>query len=252
MPGSASTTSVTPWRSANSRSRSTELSARRTRSTSSTRSQRAAALDAGEVQQLVDHLDEVAGLHLDPGDAVPHPGRDVVGLRLAGQRLRQEADRGQRRAELVAQVVDERGPDVLEAAELGDVLQDHQQARRVGTRGAQGDDGPLRLALTSARRPPCRRGGCPRGASRSGHRGRPPSRILPMRRPGAVPSSTWARAFARSDPTVRRPAGGRPGAGRRPGPSRRGRGRGGGLAADARRRPPARPGGHRLDRPCAG
>ena len=105
----------------------------------------APALDAGEVQELVDHLDQVAGLDLDLGDAVAHPGRDVVRLGLARQRLGEEADRGQRRPELVAQVVDERGADALEAAELGHVLQDHQQTATVEARGAQGDDTLVRL-----------------------------------------------------------------------------------------------------------
>ena len=38
--------------------------------------ERAAALDPGEVEQLVDHLDEVAGLDLDLGDPIAHLRRD--------------------------------------------------------------------------------------------------------------------------------------------------------------------------------
>ena len=38
--------------------------------------QRAAALDPAEVEELVDHLDQVPGLDLDLGDALAHLGRD--------------------------------------------------------------------------------------------------------------------------------------------------------------------------------
>ena len=77
-PGSGATTSVTPLRSANRRSRSTEPSASGTRSTSSREHELAAALDPREVEQLVDHLDEVAGLDLDLRDPLAHPRRDVA------------------------------------------------------------------------------------------------------------------------------------------------------------------------------
>ncbi len=50
-----------------------------------------AALDARQVQHLVDHLGEVPGLLLDPDDPVLHPGRQVGGLRLAAQASRRAA-----------------------------------------------------------------------------------------------------------------------------------------------------------------
>ena len=90
----------------------------------------AAALDAREIQQLADHLDEVAGLDLDLDDPLPHPGRHVGALRVAGERLGEEADGAERRAELVAEVVDELRADLLEAAQLGDVLEHDEAARR--------------------------------------------------------------------------------------------------------------------------
>ena len=110
-----------------------------------------AALDPGEVQHLVDHLGEVPGLLLDAGDAVAHPRGHVGGLGLAGERLREERDGGQRRPELVAQVVDELGPDLLEAAELGDVLEDHDEVVR-GEAVARGRGG--RAARRSRRGAP--------------------------------------------------------------------------------------------------
>ena len=92
--------------------------------------QRAAALDPGEVEQLVDHLDEVAGLDLDLRDPVAHLGRHCVpgGLAVAGQRLRQQADRRERRPQLVREVVDELRPDLLEAPQLRDVFEDDPDA----------------------------------------------------------------------------------------------------------------------------
>ena len=86
--------------------------------------QRPAALDPRQVQQLVDHLDEVAGLDLDLADPVAHLGREVgiAGVGFAGQRLGQQADRGQRRPELVRQVVDELRSDPLQPAQLGDIV----------------------------------------------------------------------------------------------------------------------------------
>ena len=87
------------------------------------RAEAAAALDPREVEQLADHLDEVAGLDLDLGDPVAHLGRqgvaDLVGL--AGQRLGEQAHGRQRGAQLVGEVVDELGPDALEPAEFRDV-----------------------------------------------------------------------------------------------------------------------------------
>ena len=83
--------------------------------------ERAAALDPGEVEQLVDHLDEVAGLDLDlarSGRASSAGTAVAGGLGVAGQRLGEQADRRERRPQLVRQVVDELGPDLLEAAQL--------------------------------------------------------------------------------------------------------------------------------------
>ena len=73
-------------------------------------------------------------------DPVAHPGRDAVAgrLGLAGQRLGQQADGRQRRAQLVRQVVDELGPDLLEPAQLGDVLED--QPEPPPGRSARADD----------------------------------------------------------------------------------------------------------------
>ena len=94
------------------------------------RPEAAAALDPGQVQQLADHLDEVAGLDLDLADPVAHLGRQGVAhlVGLAGQGLGQQADGRERRAQLVRQVVDELGPDALEPAELRDVGQEQRRA----------------------------------------------------------------------------------------------------------------------------
>ncbi len=92
--------------------------------------QRTAGLDPRQVEQLLDHLDEVVGLDLDLADPVAHPGRDRLAgaVSFADEGLGQQADGGQRRAQLVRQVVDELGPDPLEATELGDVLHDQPDA----------------------------------------------------------------------------------------------------------------------------
>ena len=89
-----------------------------------------AGLDPGQVQQFVDHLDQVPGLHLDLGDPVAHLGRDgVTGrIRLTGQRLGEQAHGRERRPQLVGQVLDELGADLLEATQLGDVLEHQPQA----------------------------------------------------------------------------------------------------------------------------
>ena len=137
----------TPWRSAKRRSRSVESVAIRPRSTRSTTRIVAAALDPGQVEQLADHLDEVAGLDLDLADPVAHLRRDRVAGRvgLAGQRLGQQADRGQRRSQLVRQVVDELGPDLLEPTQLGDVLEDQPDA--AGRRPPGPDQQPSAVGL---------------------------------------------------------------------------------------------------------
>ena len=89
-----------------------------------------AALHPGEVQHLVDHLGDVARLHLDQGDALAHPGRDVGDLGLPGEGLGEQGDGRQRRAQLVPQVVDELRADLLETAQLGDVVQDQDEVGR--------------------------------------------------------------------------------------------------------------------------
>jgi hypothetical protein len=60
---------------------------------------RAATLDSSEVEELVDHLHEMARLDLDLRDAVAHLRRQAFTgrFRFAGQRLREEADRRQGR-----------------------------------------------------------------------------------------------------------------------------------------------------------
>src|SRR3954470_5280145 len=91
--------------------------------------ERRATLDAGKVEKLRDHLDEVARLDLDLADPIAHAGRHGITRRLSlpGQRLGQQADRGQRRPQLVGEVVDELGADLLEATQLGDIFDDHPQ-----------------------------------------------------------------------------------------------------------------------------
>ena len=129
--------SSTPWRSANSRSRSTEATA-----------------SATEVD-LVEHDATVRRTRSGTGRAAPRPsgrggrsrprscrsgrasGRDRLagGVGLADERLGQQADGRQRRPQLVRQVVDELGPDPLEAAQLGDVLHDQPDAAVPATAG---------------------------------------------------------------------------------------------------------------------
>ena len=138
--GATSTTSRSPCRSANSRSRSAAVRRDPAEVDVVEQDERPAALDPGEVEQLVDHLDEVAGLDLDLADPVAHPRRDRVagGLGVAGERLGQQADGRERRPQLVRQVVDELGPDLLEPAQLGDVLEDDPDA--VERRAPRPDD----------------------------------------------------------------------------------------------------------------
>ena len=106
---------------------------------------RPATLDPGEVQQLVDHLDEMARLDLDLADPIAHLRRNAIAgrLRVPRQRLREEADGRQRRPELVGQVVDELGPDLLEAAQLGDVLEDDPHTADRRPTGAHDEDRAL-------------------------------------------------------------------------------------------------------------
>ena len=108
--------------------------------------QLAAALDPGEVEELADHLDEVPGLDLDLRDPLAHPRRHVARGGLARQRLGEQAHRRQRRPELVAQVVDELGPDLLEAAQLRGVLEDDEDGRWIGAMRAHHEDPRLAVA----------------------------------------------------------------------------------------------------------
>ena len=164
-----------------------------------------AALDPGQVEQLVDHLDEVAGLDLDlarsgrasgPGPRRPRPSASRE------QGLGEQADGRQRRPQLVRQVVDELGPDALEPAQLGDVLDDQPDA------AVDGD----RRARTSERRPvgAGERGSSPADAVRAGGPGDAStcgSRKASMQRaarpasPAAGPGSVGGRVRAgmRSD-----------------------------------------------------
>ena len=114
--------------------------------------QRAAALDPRQVEELVDHLDEVARLDLDLADPVAHPRRDRLagGVGLAGERLGEQADGRERGAQLVRQVVDELGPDALEPAQLGDVLQDQPAATGGARRARTRSVGPSASARVSS------------------------------------------------------------------------------------------------------
>ncbi len=107
-----------------------------------------AALDPGEVEQLVDHLDEMARLHLHLRDPLLHPLRDVGALGVACEGLGEQAHRRERRPQLVAQVVDELRPDLLQPAELGDVLEDDVD-RAAGVAPRPHEDRP-RLAVAGA------------------------------------------------------------------------------------------------------
>ena len=65
-------------------------------------------------------------LHLDLGDSIAQAGRGRLGI--PSRRLGQQADGGQRSAQLVRQVVDEFGADPLQAAQLRHVLKDEPHA----------------------------------------------------------------------------------------------------------------------------
>jgi hypothetical protein len=84
----------------------------------------------------------VAGLDLDLRDPFAHLGRDAVPGRLgvAGERLGQQADRRERRPELVREVVDELGPDLLQPSELRDVLEDDPDTASRRRPGPDHDD----------------------------------------------------------------------------------------------------------------
>ena len=57
------------------------------------------ALDAGQIEQLVDHLREMTRLDLDLGDSITQAGRGGFSLPRGG--LGEQADSGQRRSQLV-------------------------------------------------------------------------------------------------------------------------------------------------------
>ena len=132
-----------------------------------------AALDPGEVEELVDHLDEVARLHLHLRDPLLHPLRDVGALGVACEGLGEQAHRRQRRPQLVAQVVDELRPDLLESAELGHVLEDdvdraagvaprpHEDCPRLAVAGAELGRGRAAVGETGEQRAPRARRGTP-------------------------------------------------------------------------------------------
>ena len=122
-------------------------------------------LDAAELEQVVDGA-------ADPDRLVQHPLGQAAGDRgvvLAEQRLGQQAERPDRRLQLVADVGHEVAADRLEPAALGDVV-DRRRARRCRRRSSSGV-----AAMTSVRR-----GGPNRSSGRAGGR-RPAS----ARRPAA-------------------------------------------------------------------
>ena len=86
---------------------------------------RLAGLDHRQVEQLVDELGEVIDLALDLHREVAHRGGVVD--RARGQRLGQQLDRGQRRAELVADVRHEVAAHALDAPQRGDVVEREDQ-----------------------------------------------------------------------------------------------------------------------------
>ena len=92
-------------------------------------------------------------------------------LGVAGQRLGEQADRRERRPQLVRQVVDELGPDLLEAAQLRHVLEDDPDAADRRAPGADDEDRPVRAAQPELARRRARRPGQPRSAPRPGRRG---------------------------------------------------------------------------------
>ena len=83
-------------------------------------------------------------------------GHGVAGrLGVAGQRLGEEADRRERRPQLVREVVDELGPDLLEPAQLRDVLEhDPHAAERRAPRPDDEDRAVGPLSRNSPDAPP--------------------------------------------------------------------------------------------------
>ena len=93
---------------------------------------RVALLDLGQVEQLVDHLHEMARLDIDLGDRLAHARRQLRALCLEHQRLGQQAHRAQRRAQLVRQVAHELGPDAAQPDQLRNISQGEPDAAVIG------------------------------------------------------------------------------------------------------------------------
>ena len=102
----------------------------------------------GEIEELIHHLDEMTRLDLDLADPVAHLRRHALAgrLRVPGERLGQEADRRERRPQLMGQVVDELPPDLLQPAELRHVLEDDPHPADRGAAGADDEDRALGAA----------------------------------------------------------------------------------------------------------
>ena len=81
-------------------------------------------LDRAEVEQVVDDAREPVGLAHDPVGEPLHD-RDVVGR---GHGLGEQAERADRRLQLVAHVRDEVAPHALDAPRLGDVARERDRA----------------------------------------------------------------------------------------------------------------------------
>ena len=155
MSSPASTMRLTPCRSANSRRRSAECGREPAEVDVVHEDEPATAFDTAQFEQLIDHLDEVAGLHLDLADPVAHLRRDRLarGCGVAAERLGEKAHGRQGRPQLMGQVVDELGTDLLEAAKLGYVLEDDPDAaiERPTSAGHDGERGPGQVHLVAAR-----------------------------------------------------------------------------------------------------
>ena len=96
-----------------------------------------ARLDHRQVEQLVDELGEVVDLALDLRGEVAGRGRVVD--RPGGERLGQQLDRGQRGAQLVADVGHEVAPHALHPAQRGDVVEEQDEAAGAQRHGVDGE-----------------------------------------------------------------------------------------------------------------
>ena len=122
--------------------------------------------------------------------------RPRVGV--AGERLGQEADRRDRRSQLVRQVVDELGPDPLQPAELGDVLEDEPDAEDRRAAGADHEGRPVRLAERRPRPTPSRARAASRAMASIRWSTRASIAVRPSIEPGSRSRKTWAAVFATS------------------------------------------------------